>query len=371
DRAAFPRDKPCGDGLDHRALTALSNLGLLDRVEKLGYPLEEVRFFAPNGKAMTGRPPESSRPANGFGLIVPRLELDSALRDYALSLGAGELAGCAVAGVVTGGSETEVKARRGGAEISLRAGVVVGADGANSAVARSLGLFPQGRALTSVGMRAYFESVPDLGRRYEVHYFDRDLMPAYGWIFPLSDSVANVGVGVYASDLKRLTADRKANLPAIFQRFVASPRLRGARLISSPAGSLLRHGAGTYPPSQGHVLLVGDAAGLINPLTGEGVSYALRSGQIAAEAILDGLSKSGGSDTLGLDYQSRLQARFGKELAQARRLQGLLRWPWLIDRLASKGSADRVLADNFCGLLGGLVKPSGGLWLDLLRRLML
>jgi menaquinone-9 beta-reductase len=373
DRAVFPRDKACGDGLDHRCLDSLAESGLLEEARKLGRRMDAVQFVGPSGVSMIGQPSEVVRPEHGYGLIVPRQRLDNLLFETALSKGATEVSGFqARATSFLDSGLIVVTGERDGKSLDLTAKVVIAADGANSVVARGLGLTTEGADLTSVGMRAYFDDVPDLGDRFEVHYFDRELMPAYGWVFPISESRANVGVGIFTSDLKRLRAERHMNLDDIFKRFLSKPRFREAKQVSLARAGLLRHSGAIGRPHDRGVLLVGDAAGLVNPLTGEGLSYALSSGRLAAEAIIEAHSLLGKDlGSAGPLYHGALYARFNAELARARSLQGLMRQAGLIDRIVFRASRNRDLANVFSALIGGLIEPSARVWLRLLRGLLL
>ncbi|WP_435743739.1 NAD(P)/FAD-dependent oxidoreductase [Nocardioides sp. SYSU DS0663] len=266
DRADFPRDKACGDGIAPHALDMLAGIGvrglLDDRV-----PVRRLRLS--HGPAAVER--AMARPA----YVVPRTVLDARLVEAALAAGA-TLRRHRVREVRAGGQDDPV------AVDDVRGAVVVGADGAHSQVRRALGR-PRGPAALAV--RGY-APVADGRRGAQVIRLGTEHQPSYAWSFDCGDGTANVGYG------ELLRADRpsptRADLLARLDRLLPGATA-GARAWQ---GHHLPLSTARWRPSDGRVLLAGDAAGLVNPLTGEGIFYAvatgLAAGRAAATAVRDG-----------------------------------------------------------------------------------
>jgi flavin-dependent dehydrogenase len=208
-------------------------------------------------------------------LVVRRRDLDSALRDAAVAAGAVPLTasvrGLDGEGVLTDGPR-------------LAAPIVIGADGALSRVAQAAGLVHPAEALWGFALRGYVERDVPRGRIDIFRAPGTAPVPGYGWAFPSSGGGTNVGVGLGLRD-RRDRGKVAAGLLAAYLRLVwkeHAPELEDRR------GGWLRMGLAGVTPARGNVLLVGDAAGLVNPLSGEGIAEAMLSGQAAAEAVLAG-----------------------------------------------------------------------------------
>ncbi|MBO0715531.1 MAG: geranylgeranyl reductase family protein [Acidimicrobiales bacterium] len=287
DKAGFPRDKACGDVVGPRGVATLSRLGLVPPgLVELG----DIEVVGPTGdRALLPALPGVDFPARGWA--IPRRQLDHYLWNQAVAAGA-EPVTARVAGVTTE-ANGEVGVTLEGAPRFV-AGAVIGADGATSAVAASLGLVDPARVLWGFACRVY--------RRQEV---ERPLIalwdpergrgfPGYGWLFPGPGGEANAGLGLGTG------ADRKAGSRAVralddfFAHLTALGLLDGTgrgggdRDRAAPLGGWLKMGMVGTTPARGRVLLVGDAAGLVNPLQGEGIGPAVASAEAAALAVLAG-----------------------------------------------------------------------------------
>jgi geranylgeranyl reductase family protein len=318
DRCTFPRDKVCGDGIAPRAVRNLYRMGLKDRLDGRFNKFHGF-IFAGAGKSVVKNPIPTTPRYPDHGYIIRRIDLDKILLDHARESGAEVWEGCRViAPLVENGRVTGVKAVRDGAELSVTASVVVGADGAHSTLGRAMGLLVNDPHYLGISVRQYFEGVRDIGDYLEV-YPEAAISPGSGWVFPVTDTVANVGVGAMLYHINR---DR-INLHRFMETFVretphAAPKLEGARPISPVRGALLRvglHGSRVECPG---LILVGDAASMTNPVSGEGITYAIETGLMAAEQILD--SRMGGrgfhhdpnEDSFRLKLAERYQHYFDK-----------------------------------------------------------
>jgi geranylgeranyl reductase family protein len=318
DKAAFPRDKACGDLVGPRGVQVLADLGLPVPDAGQGSDLLAV---GPAGRrarlpAFTGR----SYP--GHGIIVPRLALDHALREAAVAAGAQPVRARITA--AEPGPDGRVAAVLSGDGQRLAGDVIIGADGALSPVAQLTGMLEEGTALWGFAIRAYLPAQVPLPLLVLLDAHPWHIYPGYGWLFPGADGQANVGIGVgfgtrrgpggaaaLRGDLDRLVA-------LLAQRGDLRGDLRGPAEPGPVMGGWLRMGGTGTPPAAGNVLLAGDAAGLINPLQGEGIGPAMVSGRLAAEAVLAGPAEA------AQRYTGAIEAAFGRYLPGAAALQGAL-----------------------------------------------
>ena len=260
DKAAFPRDKACGDGIGPHATDELAALGVSGVLE--GYPpILGLRLRSPSGLEVAGDP---ARPNH----VVPRAVLDARLVEAATAAGA-ELHRAAVRRLEQQNGMVVVDGR-------LAARVVVGADGANSAVRRLLGAPPNPDRALAIAVRGYAPA--PAGRPEQLIAWVAEGWPAYVWSFPTGTGVANVGYGLLRSRFHGDRAELHRRLHDLLPE--ADPDPASLRAHHLPFSS-------SRPPlGRGRVLLAGDAASLVNPLSGEGIYYALLSGRLAARAAL-------------------------------------------------------------------------------------
>ena len=290
----FPRDKACGDLLGPRGVALLGELG----VAPVGaLRVGDGQVVAPSGRFLRLLwPAGRSYPAHV--LACRRTDLDAALRDAALAAGAVPLRGRVLD--LDGGLVALSTGRR------VRAGAVIGADGAMSRVATAAGLVRPSRLLWGMAIRCYVEA--DVDRPLIVFWEPRPgrPLPGYGWLFPGPDGRANLGLGVgVGADRRRVTAVGRL-LPAFVETLRRMGHLSTAAQPIARRGGWIRVGAAGIDAGRGNVLLCGDAAGLVNPLQGEGISEAMLSGHSAAAALADGVAGAAGR------HRATLLARHGR-----------------------------------------------------------
>lgn len=298
DRAVFPRDKTCGDGLTANALRLLERLGV---GELPLWPVPETVLVSPSGRHVV-----LPMPSDGLhGAVVARRDLDTAMVARARARGVDVREGYAFEKIVVHDDGVRVD--------DICAPFVIAADGHWSPVRRALSPDAPRDLGEWHAVRQYFDGVAT--DRLWVS-FERDLLPGYAWVFPLPGGRANVGYGVLRSD-GRSGRELKTLWPSVVDRL--RPILGGSAHPIEPVRAWpiptryqperLMHGA--------RVFFAGDAAGVVDPMTGEGIAQAIETGMLAVDAIATGES-----------YVKSVHRALGRDLRFASALQSLLRRPW-------------------------------------------
>jgi geranylgeranyl reductase family protein len=282
DKAQFPRDKICGDGLTAGALRLLEGLGLRPEGIASWQQVDDVVVRGPSGHEVTFPLP---RGQGTYAAVARRAELDAALVDVARTAGVKVLDGHACTDVAERADEVEVTIDGVG---ELTAGFVVAADGMWSPVRKHLGLATPGYRGEWHAFRQYFTDVGPRAASELIVWFEADLLPGYAWSFPLPDGRANVGFGIQRGGKVARIQEMAALWPQLLERPHVRAVLGDAARPESP------HRAWPIPARIDDVtltgertLFVGDAAAATDPMTGEGIGQALLTGLLAAEAIVD------------------------------------------------------------------------------------
>ena len=369
ERTRFPREKVCGDYVEPRGLRILESMGCLERLEA-GRPLPishsatfvegvcrysgEIPFYGLGG----GLPPH--------GYIIPRDELDDVMLAAAVKAGATVHEETLVTSVDAGPTGVEVEARRGATTVRYRAKLVAGADGVNSVVARSHGQTVDDPRYTAVAQRAYGTVDSDVGEA--VFFFDEDVFPGYGWMFPMAGGRVNLGVGILSETRRRLDV----NVPELFAEFVerlrqVHPRCGSLELCGPPIGGIVKTYGGAGPNHFDGGVLVGDAGSFVDPMTGEGITPAMESALLASPVLRAALD-AGRFDMGQLSaYETAFRDYFDPAMtfldlcATTLRNQHLAR-PWLkaLARGCDLAQADPAFARTSGSYFGGLdVQPFG------------
>ncbi len=342
DAAEFPRDKTCGDGLTPRAVHELEQLGLGDWLRK--HPVNQGLRAHGFGQTLLLPWPGGSLPS--WGSAVARTELDDRLRDEALDSGALGIDGARVVDVaVDRGRVRGVTLERGKGEdkecVELGCDWLVVADGVRSPVGKMLGREWHRETVYGVAGRAYVRSGmaddPWISSHLELRGEEGDVLSGYGWIFPLGEGEVNIGVGTLA------TAKRPANLALRpLMHHYAEQRRDEFQLdgdLRAPTSALLPMGGAVSNVAGPNWALIGDAAGCVNPLNGEGIDYGLETGRLVADLL-----RPGRHPDLARVWPALLTAHYGEAFSVARRLAGLVTVPRLLPALGPLGMrSDRLM----------------------------
>jgi geranylgeranyl reductase family protein len=383
EKSRFPRDKVCGDGLTPRAVRSLVAMGV-DVSEEAGWLRNKgLRVIGGGMRLELDWPELSNWP--GYGLVRTRASLDEQLARRAQAAGAKLLEGTTVTGPVldSGGrivgvettTESEEKskprsrsdnAERGrGSTQNYHARVVVAADGNSSRLSIAMGLRKRDDRPMGVAVRTYYTSP-----RHEDDYleswldlWDGDrLLPGYGWIFGVGDGTSNVGLGL----LNTSEAFGKTDYRELLKRWLKSmPEEWGyveENRTEPVRGAALPMGFNRTPHYFRGLLLAGDAAGMVNPFNGEGIPYAMESGEILARVVAQALARPTRAETERVlrSYPEELQAAYGRYYTLGRIFVELIGRPKLMRYATSRGMHHPQLMRFALKLLANLTDPRDG-----------
>jgi geranylgeranyl reductase family protein len=345
DRGSTPGGKPCGELLTPRALVALERSGIEPARLAGFHAVTHVRFTAGSASSAARWPSHEEHPDHG--LVAPRERLDALLAEHAVAAGAVVLDEHeATAPIVERGFVRGARVvRADGTTTEVRAAFTVVADGANSRFGRALGTYRQPTWPSALAHRAiYSSSLHDAAEiEFVVDLEDRAGTPitGYGWMFPRGDGTANVGVLVMSTS----PSFRVINPAHLLDRFVADNgarwRLHGEP-VHPPAGGRITMGASVRPAAGPTYLVVGDAAGVANPLSGAGIEYAVETGVLAG-GVLDEALRTGHAASLQR-YSKLIDDRYGTYFKVGRLVDRVLGRPSLARRLGSFASARPAFA---------------------------
>jgi geranylgeranyl reductase family protein len=316
DKATFPRDKCCGDGLTALALRELESLGLDPGHVESWRVVDDVIVRSPSGRERRYSLPDGP---GHHAAVARRLELDAALVDLARDSGAKVEEGVALVDVTT--TDAEVRAEVEGVG-TVTAQHLVAADGMWSPTRKALGLSIDGYRGEWHAFRQYYENVSPRAGNELIVWFEEDLLPGYAWSFPLAGGRANIGFGIQRGGHHRV-GDMKDLWPDLLSR----PHIR--EVLGPDARPEAPHKAWPIPARVGrvplvgpHTMFVGDAAAVTDPMTGEGIGQALLTGRLAAEAVL-----AGGDAPATYEHEVRRELVADDRMARA--LIPLLARPWI------------------------------------------
>lgn len=369
DRAQFPRDKTCGDGLTPRAVAVLDHLGLLEEFRAAGYQtVNGARVYSPLGEMLDVRfdqyGPLLGLPQMGF--VIPRYELDDRLRQRAIACGARFQPGVHVRQpFFENGQVAGVDGDTGDGPFAARAPLTILATGAHIGLLKAFGVLaamPPGVN----AVRGYYSGVADLTDQFEF-YFDREINPGYAWVFPLPGGMANVGVGYFA----RTEAGKTPNVKRLLDDYLARhDRFRDAKPEGPVKGFPLRTDFPSHKPIGPGYLIVGESLGLVNPATGEGIDFAMESAELAAGAA-DAALGSRDTSLAGLrPYARLLGRRYGSLFRGLQLVKHLAMRPRGISVLVHKAQTKPQLARMIAGITLATASPWSAfaprVWWDIL-----
>ena len=367
EKSRFPREKVCGDGLTPRAVKALVAMGVPISEEDGWLRNKGLRVISSGMRLELPWPDLTTYP--GYGLVRTRMDFDQRLAQRAQQAGARLVEGVNVTGPVLDdrtGRIIGVTARPdGGQQQVYRARLVIAADGNSSRLSVSMGLRKRDDRPIGVAVRAYYTSprTDDDYLESWLDLWDQDrLLPGYGWIFGMGDGTSNIGLGL----LNTSTAFGHTDYHALLHRWLAGmPAEWGfteENRVGPVRGAALPMAFNRTPHYTNGLLLVGDAAGMVNPFNGEGIAYAMESGEIAARVVTQALAwpDAAGAERVLHGYPRVLADAYGGYYALGRAFVKAIGRPELM-RFATRHAMARPALMRFAlKLLGNLTDPRGG-----------
>ena len=353
DKSAFPRDKTCGDALSGKSVKILDDLDLLEGVNNLdGSIIQRIIFANPKHSECELLLDKSLNKQHiSHGYVIPRSIFDNYMFEKAKKVSDAE-EGFTVNDLLFEGNRViGVKGKSvDGSEKEFRGNLILGADGPNSIVSKKVGLYQMDMDHTAVGIRCYYENVKDLTDQIELHYVE-EINPGYFWIFPSGKNRANIGVGL----LKSIVKKESRNLSEIMINIINSDnfkyRFSDAILLEKPTGWNLPLGSIKRKNHGEGFLLLGDAAGLVDPFTGEGIGNAMVSGQIAAETAAQAKEKNDFSKKYLKKYDKKLWNHLGSELNTSAKLLKLARSKFLLNFVIGRAARNEKVRNIISSML--------------------
>lgn len=367
EKKEFPREKTCGDGLTPRAVRQLADMGL-EPALAAAHRYTGLRAYGFGHSIEMSWPQHPNFP--DYGYTITRHDLDGLVADRAAEAGATVLQGTEVVAPVFDDSAARtgplpaltgvrVKEKGSGASRDISARYVVVADGSNSRVGRQLGTSRRRELPLGMALRGYFTSErhddPYIESHLDIRDAEGNVVPGYGWIFPLGDGRVNVGVGLLSTEQRW----KGINTTTLMDTFVdyAPPSwgIRPETSLGPPTGGKLPMGLSVGPRAGANVLIAGDAGGAINPFNGEGIAYGYETGRLAAAAL--GHALSGEGEPALLAYDEELTAAYGAYYKVARAFVHLISHPEAMRLCVGLGMRSELLMNQLLRIMANLMRP--------------
>ncbi|MEO6121095.1 MAG: geranylgeranyl reductase family protein [Acidimicrobiales bacterium] len=359
EKKRYPREKTCGDGLTPRSVRQLEDMGLGPELAN-HHRFDGLRSIA-FGRTLELRWPSHPDLPN-YGYVVTRKDLDHLVVERAVKAGATLWQSAeAVEPVMDAGllRGALVKRKDTGTTEEVRARYVVVADGANSRFGRSLGASRDRAYPLGLAIRGYYRSPrhdePWIESHLDLRDKDGNVLPGYGWIFPVGDGRINVGVGLL-STFKQWKSVNTSHLMTAFADY--APRswdIRPETSCGPPTGGKLPMSFSVGPRVGPTHLVVGDAGGAINPFNGEGICYAYETGRMAAEAV--GLALDTGDGMALQHYRRRVGQEYELYYKVARAFVKIIGRPELMRAMVGTGMRSRTLMEWVLRIMSNMLRP--------------
>ena len=359
EKATFPRDKVCGDGISGWTVDILRKLNpdLVDELALQPYSLDSwgVRFVAPNLKAVDipYSPKNRDDHDHPAGFIIKRHHFDSFLWEKVKQFrSVTTVEGVKVESFTYTGDKVMISGGSDNTKITAKIAII--ASGAQSTLAKNMhgNTIAAERKHQMAGVRTYFKGVKhNHPENYIELHFLKEFLPGYFWIFPLPNDQVNVGIAMRSDQVRRKRINLRQSLETVIEsngylaeRFATAEKLTATQGFGLPLGSKKRTLSGR------NTMKVGDAAGLIDPFTGEGIGNAMASGLYAAQHAVKCLEKGDYGKKAMLAYDQLVYDKLGRELQLSTILQRMLYFPWLFNLVVNKARKNDLLRDTISSM---------------------
>ncbi|HEX3613826.1 MAG TPA: geranylgeranyl reductase family protein [Sporichthyaceae bacterium] len=370
EKAAFPREKVCGDGLTPRAVKQLIAMGVPTDVEDGWIRNQGLRIIGGGTRLELRWPDLAAFP--DYGLVRPRQDFDEVLARHAQKAGARLYEQTNVSAPVLDERTNRVigvKARREGGVVEYHAPLTLACDGNSTRLSLALGLHKREDRPMGVAVRTYYVSPrhDDDWLESWLELWDRTgstprLLPGYGWVFGVGDGTCNVGLGILNTSSAFGKTDYRAMLRTWMDSTPEEWGFREANRRGEIQGAALPMGFNRTPHYTRGVLLVGDAGGMVNPFNGEGIAYAMESAALAAEVVAQALAASSETarERVLHGYPRALQDAYGGYYTLGRIFVKAIGNPNVMKIATRHGLPHPTLMRFTLKLLANLTDPSGG-----------
>lgn len=355
DKSHFPREKICGDGLSGKVVSTLNKLNPEYAIElgakEFATASQAVRFFSPGAKMMELSFTEDIQ-SHASGFVCKRIDFDKFLLDKAQANPGFQFLGGVRASKISRDKGMIILEDANG-ESFAETRLLIVATGMDKLLLNQLGPGSVTPSSEGIGIRGYFENVSgsDHNHAIEIHFL-AELLPWYLWIFPFADGSANVGLALPEHQAKKKKQSLKELLYQLIERYPhLKPRFAQAKLTGKIEAGRLPYYNGPGRISGDNYMLLGDAARLIDPFTGEGIGNAMVSGLVAAEVAAECLANGDFSEKSTAVYHQRIYKKLGPELSLGLKLQGLAKNRFLLNLVIGRASRDRKLRDTISEML--------------------
>ena len=355
DKSIFPRDKICGDALSGKSIRYLKELGFINDISQLnGSSIRRIIFGSPNHKQFSihlNNPHHKFHAGNiKQGYVIPRKTFDNFLFEKASDITEVRQAFKFVDLLKQDDKIIGITGTQNKQKQKIYAPIVLGCDGAKSTLLRKLGLYSENSKNTAVAIRCYYKGVKDLTNQIELHFL-KEILPGYFWLFPAGDDIANIGIGLSRDQAQKTEhklseiLDQVTNSKHFKNRFSNSKKLEKPKGWSLPLGRIQRqnHGDG--------FMLLGDAAGLIDPFTGEGIGNAMASAKFSIDVCYEAIKKQDFSKNMFSKYHKLVWNELGHELNISTKLQNAAKYKTLLNFIINKASNSKEIQDILSGML--------------------
>lgn len=352
DKAKFPRDKICGDGISGWVLSVLTKLDkdLLLKLNDQPFLLHShgIRVVAPNHQHLDLPFLDTNEIGDHVppGYIAKRVDFDNFLMDEVKTKSQIQLLeNTEVVNQCIDHTGVSLTTKKG--EL-IKSKLVIFANGANSAFMKQPGGIVKDKKTTMTGLKTYYIGITGFHEKNYVELiFLKNLLPGYFWIFPLPGGLANVGVGLDQHriskrkiNLKKLMLEAIETVPYLQERFKNAEQVSKIQAYGLPLWDKKRTISGE------RFMLAGDTANLIDPVTGEGIGHAALSGMFAAAQVKRSLDSNNFSTKFMEQYDEDLWAKIGKELSISSKIPRFIKYPWLFNLVVNKASNSKTLQET-------------------------
>lgn len=355
----FPRDKICGDGVSPIALAELDAMGIKKwKKFSLANEISKVGLFIKDDKVFIDLSKPEHLPFHAR--IIPRIELDNWIYETAKKAGASYLENIRLINYTVTESGVVAQVKQHLTTKKIKAKVIVGADGSNSVVARQMQGGKHADEFQLLGLRAYYENIKGPTDRVDI-YFTGESFPGIFWLFPKGATGANIGMACISSTLPNKPVNVKNQLADHLKNNAdIKERIGNGKPGGKIDGWILKFFNPQSILTGNRILLVGDAAGLINPLSGDGIQYALLSARWASETLYKCFKQDDFSATALFNYRKKVDKELGYDFALSNLLVQFARnktltpvWMKILSVMISRAKEDKEYADIIAGIFAG------------------